>query len=151
MTDGSQSSSQAISMESVFVMMFKGALDKFQETWMGENGFNESKYNMQLMYLIHLNPDEEAQKRIWKAYNEKHEETSAMNLTQDQKTAAAGMVAVTEVVRFVCNTFDLIHSDIIGPARNKDAVAIDDMPPELLTASEPEATDESVGSEYDGE
>ena len=59
-----------ISMEDTFVKHFMYALDRLQTCWMNDTGFNEEKFNLQLLYLVRLLPDKEGQRTIMKQWRD---------------------------------------------------------------------------------
>lgn len=126
-----------LSMEGILVQYYMIALDRLQECWNNDEGLNVKRFEYQILYLIRTLPDPQKQKYIinqWLAPTSG--EAEPPDMTDAQKVAWRGMRAVTEVIKFICETFDLTHSDIIGPATNKQFVRapieIDDMTPEIL-------------------
>lgn len=132
-TDGS------ISLEGRFVEHYFRALDSLQGCWNNDTGFKKEQFNLQLLYLIRLLPDKNKQKDILEQWGEAQAATKLIhNLTEGERQSYAGMEVVTELVLFVCDAFELINSDITGPATSKQyrdaALQVPDMttePPEI--------------------
>jgi hypothetical protein len=129
----------SVSLEGRFVEHYFRALDSLQTCWNGDTGFNKEKFNLQLLYLIRLLPDKKKQKDILRQWDEAQDAAKEIaGLTTNERQSYAGMEVVTELVLFVCDAFELINSDITGPATSKQyrdaAVQIPDMtvtPPEI--------------------
>ena len=119
MGDGRYDNDGKLSMEDTFVKHFMFALDRLQTTWMGpEGGLNQEKFNLQLLYLIRLLPDIRKQEEILRKWGQL-QETRVEGLSQSELKVYAGMEVVSEVIRFICDSFELINTDIIGPATSK--------------------------------
>jgi hypothetical protein len=110
----------SISLEGRFVEHYFRALDALQTCWNNDSGFKQDRFNQQLLYLIRLLPDKIQQDRILKQWGEAQEATKGISgLTDAERHSYAGMEVVTELVLFVCDAFELINSDINGPATSK--------------------------------
>lgn len=112
-------SESVLSLEGILVKSFFVGLDRLQSTWMGEK-FDQKKFNLQLLYLIRTVPDRRTQKRIlnnW--YNAQQETKNIPGLSNEETSAYVGMEVVTEIIMFICDAFELINSDIVGPATTK--------------------------------
>jgi hypothetical protein len=152
-SSGSYDSKDGVmTMEGVYVQHYMKAMDKLQEAWMGEKGFDRDKFNAQLLYLMRLLPDKKKQKEIlinWLESKTAHEQ---MGLSANETQMFSGMEVVTEVVLFVCQAFELVNEDIIGPATAKQyqnaAIVLPEMPTEQekaldkLIGIKPEVTEE---------
>lgn len=108
-----------ISMEDTFVRHFMYALDRLQSTWSGEGGLDEKKFNMQLLYLIRILPNRKKQSEIFKQWDKAQADMGGMAFSPAERKAFAGMEVVTELIMFVCDAFELINTDITGPATSK--------------------------------
>jgi hypothetical protein len=108
-----------ISMEDTFVRHFMYALDRLQSTWSGDSGLDERKFNMQLLYLIRILPDKKKQESIFKQWKEAKDDMGDLPFSEGERRAYAGMEIVTELILFVCDAFELINTDITGPATSK--------------------------------
>jgi hypothetical protein len=65
-------------------------------------------------------PDRKKQAAILKQWGEAQEETKQIpGLDPDEVIVYVGMEIVTEIVLFVCDAFELINTDIVGPATSK--------------------------------
>lgn len=140
-----QAPGQSLSLEGVFLTHLLSYLDRLQDCWMGgeENrgeGLNTTRFEYQLLFLIRLLPDRKRQDEILESWlvrkgDEKYRE---MGLDEEKIVAFAGMEAVSELMAFISRTFDLVHTDITGPATNKQflkaEVEIGDMPVELVAS-----------------
>ena len=122
----------SISLEGRFVNHYFDALDKLQGCWNTDSGFNKERFNQQLLYLIRLLPDKRKQREILELWGEASAATKQIpNLTDAERQSYAGMEVVTEVVLFVCDSFELINNDITGPGTSKQyrdaAIQVGDM------------------------
>lgn len=137
-SDYNNSADGVISLEGILVKHFFIGLDRLQSTWMGEQ-FEQTKYNMQILYLIRLLPDRSKQKAVMKIWAKAQEETEAipgLSLSKSEIAAYAGMDVVTEIIMFVCEAFELVNTDITGPATSKQyqkaSIEIPDMSEEEI-------------------
>jgi len=143
-----QAPQAVMSLEGIFITHLFSYIDRLQEAWMGEDssgfdGFNIHKFEHQVLFLIRLLPDKKKQEDIMNAWmgGIRDDEKKWKNMETNQRVAFAGMEAVTEIILFICSAFDLIHTDVTGPATNKqylkEAVAVSDMPVELVAKFSP--------------
>lgn len=126
-----------LSMDTVFVLHYMGALENLQKTWIEcEHVVDAGKFFLQVEYLVRLIPDREIQKKIENERSELFGQFKKDGL--DHPDIRAGMIVITHLVEFICNSFDLLHLDITGAATIKqyrDAVLeIPDMPEETAKA-----------------
>lgn len=110
-----QGSGQIMSMDAVFVSHYMAALENLQRTWMetDHSTVDASKFHLQVEYLIRLIPDREIQKKITTERGEIFEKFKDDGF--DHPDVRAGMVVITHLIEFICNSFDLLHLDIVGP------------------------------------
>lgn len=129
-----------VSLEGRFIEHYFRSLDSLQTCWINDRGFDPTKFNLQLLYLIRLLPDKGKQQHIMQKWGESQDDVKKLmpGLTDGERQAYTGMEVVTELVLFVCDAFELINSDITGPATSKqyrDAIIqVPDMtenPPEI--------------------
>lgn len=112
-------SESVLSLEGILVKSFFIGLDRLQSTWMGDS-FDQKKFNLQLLYLIRTVPDKKRQKKILADWYKAQEETNTIpGLDKSETMAYVGMEVVTEIILFVCDAFELINTDITGPATTK--------------------------------
>lgn len=112
-------SESVLSLEGILVKSFFIGLDRLQSTWMGDN-FDQKKFNLQLLYLIRTVPDKKRQNKILANWYKAQEETNTIpGLDKSETMAYVGMEVVTEIILFVCDAFELINTDITGPATTK--------------------------------
>jgi hypothetical protein len=115
----SKESDSVLSLEGILVKSFFIGLDRLQSTWMGDN-FDQKKFNLQLLYLIRTVPDKKRQQKILENWDKAQQETSTIpGLDKNETIAYVGMEVVTEIILFVCDAFELINTDITGPATTK--------------------------------
>ncbi len=115
----SKDSESVLSLEGILVKSFFVGLDRLQSTWMGES-FDEKKFNLQILYLIRTVPDRRTQKKILdKWYQAQLDTKNIPGLDTRETIAYVGMEVVTEIIMFVCDAFELINTDIVGPATTK--------------------------------
>ena len=121
-----------MSMDTVFVLHYMDGLKALQSTWMDGNDINELAFGMQIDYLIRLIPNRDIQKTIETERKTIEEKLKTMTPKPDHIVERASLIVVTHFIEFICNSFDLLHIDITGPATAKqyrDAlVEIPDMP-----------------------
>jgi hypothetical protein len=113
--DGSEAT---ISIEGRFVQLYFNAIEKLPECWMNDHGLNKAKYNQQIQFLISLLPFEEEQDKIFKAWHDRKTELKALmpDMREDELIFSANLVPVTKIMNFICSNFELINTDIVGPA-----------------------------------
>jgi len=138
-TDNSETS-----LEDSFTNVYWRALSNLQSCWMGDSGFDSSKFNQQLLFLIRLLPDKTKQKEILEQWANATQETisaadlSGLGLDRKEITAYAGMEVVTETVLFIVQAFELIHTDIVAPATAKEyqraVLEVPDMDQKIIEA-----------------
>ena len=115
----SKDSDGVLSLEGILVKSFFIGLDRLQTTWMGE-GFDQKKFNLQLLYLIRTVPDKKRQQKILDDWYKAQTETDKIpGLDKNETAAYVGMEVVTEIIMFVCDAFELVNTDITGPATTK--------------------------------
>ena len=115
----SKDSESVLSLEGILVKSFFVGLDRLQSTWMGDS-FDEKKFNLQILYLIRTVPDRRTQKKILdKWYQAQLDTKNIPGLDTRETIAYVGMEVVTEIIMFVCDAFELINTDIVGPATTK--------------------------------
>ena len=116
--DGSEAT---ISIEGRFVQLYFNAIEKLPECWLGEHGLEKAKYNQQIQFLISLLPFEDEQDKIFSAWHKRKMEIKALmpDMKEDELVFSANLVPVTKIMNFICANFELINTDIIGPATSK--------------------------------
>jgi hypothetical protein len=135
----SQQSSSVMTMEGVFIAHYMGALQALQNTWLyseSDDGIDANKFSIQLEYLIRLIPSQEIQEKIRKEQDAAIAEFTENNL--DHPLERAGLVCVTHLIEFICNSFDLLHTDIFGPGVNgqyQQLLEVPDMPIDITVAA----------------
>lgn len=138
-SDNNYSTSEStISLEGRFVQLYFNAIEKLPECWMKDGNFEVSKFNQQILFLISLLPYTEKQDEILTAWNSRLEETKKLipGLSDKEYAFSASLVPVTMIMEFICSEFELISTNITGPATSKQyrdsAITVPDMeyPPE---------------------
>jgi hypothetical protein len=116
--DGSEAT---VSIEGRFVQLYFDAIAKLPECWMGDQGLQRAKYNQQIQYLISLLPFEDEQDKIFAAWHKRKNEIKANmpDMREDELAFSANLVPVTKIMGFICANFELINTEIIGPATSK--------------------------------
>jgi hypothetical protein len=139
-SDGKYDGSEAtISIEGRFVQLYFNAIEKLPDCWMGDHGLQKAKYNQQIQYLISLLPFEERQDEIYKAWNDRKNELKGLmpDMKEDELIFAANLVPVTKIMNFICSNFELINTDIVGPATSRQyRDAAIQMPEDMKTPDE---------------
>jgi len=135
-------SSSVMTAEGIFVLHYMDALTSLQKTWLSSSGsIDEGKFNLQLEYLIRLIPDVKIQESVKKEFL-----TSRDVCEKDSdgfENQRAGLCVVTHLIQFICTSFNLLHTDVIGPGTQAQYVGgtieLPDMPIEAMTEKEPAA------------
>lgn len=122
MTDNSfspQSGNAVLTPEGIFISLYVDALRSLQRTWMDtEKPIDKDHFNIQIIFLTNMIPDAFVRNRI-RAEMDKVR-TEYKNTDQGQYAEQhAGLTVVTHMVEFLCNSFDLVHLDINGPATSR--------------------------------
>ena len=146
-THASAASSGAVmSMDSIFVQHYMESLQSLQSTWLNsEDPADASHFELQLDYLIRLIPDFKTQDEILdrRQIEFKRMKADKGRYGEFEIQMRSGLVVVTYLIQFICNSFDLLHVDIVGPATSKqyrDAILeIPDMPAPPVMAIENQA------------
>ena len=130
---------QAMSLEGVLLAHILSYLDRLQDCWMGEQGFNTERFEYQILFLIRLIPDTKRQDEILNRWLvDKGIKYREKGMDGTKLDAFAGMEAVSEIMAYITKVFDLVHTDITGPATNKQFmkpdVEIPDFPVEIMAA-----------------
>jgi hypothetical protein len=135
-TQQQQQPATSMSMEAVFVSLYVDALRKLESTWMdSENVVDEAHFNMQLEFLIRLIPNGEIQNTI----REERDEQIKLFKDEDFADQRAGLVVVTHLIKFLTQSFDLLHVDIWGPSISSQFRAATEVPDMPLPAPAPAA------------
>jgi hypothetical protein len=127
------SNDSTITLEGRFVQLYFNAIEKLPECWLNDSGFNKNKFVQQILFLISLLPYEDKQDEILEAWHKRMQDTKELmpNLSEDEYTFAASLVPVTKIMSFICSEFELITTDITGPATSKQyrdsAITVPDM------------------------
>lgn len=133
-----QNPSAVMTPEGIFINLYAGALQNLQSTWMntGENGeINREAFAIQIRFIQALIPDPELRKQIDREI-EAIEASFRPNTDQYKyRQVHAGLAVVPHLVKFICDTYDLINEDVIGPGtrihfKREHGVDIPDMPAE---------------------
>jgi hypothetical protein len=135
MSDGNRydQTDSTISLEARFVQLYFNAIEELPKCWLNDSGFARDKFNQQVLFLISLLPYEEQQDEIMVAWNNRMIEIRELmpGLTQDEYTFSSNLVPVTKIMKFICAEFDLISTNITGPATSKQyreaAIQVPDM------------------------
>lgn len=115
------------SLKEILVKHFLYAMDDLRSTWQGKPlSANLQEFNLDLLYLISLIPNADRQAAVLKKWQEAKDENYQLKenagLGKDEIIAYAGMSAVTEIIRFLCDSFELATEDITGPGTSKEYV-----------------------------
>jgi hypothetical protein len=120
-----------MSLETSFVAFYLRALETLQSTWIQGGEGRDEKLEFQLRYLIAIVPDVEKRQEIHNLVNKAIDELKdGERVMNDLPTLFR---VVSAVIEFITGSFDLLHSDIVGPATSRqyrDAILeIPDMAP----------------------
>jgi len=121
-TDNKYSGSdEVVTLEGRFVQLYFDAIQDLPKCWMDGDRLNKAKYNQQIQFIIALIPFEDQQDIIFHAWEKRKRELKATipDMTEDELAFAANLVPVTKTMSFICANFELINTDIIGPATSK--------------------------------
>ena len=135
------SDSSQTSLKEVFVKHFFYALDDLRSTWKGKP-LDKQEFNLDILYLTSLIPNEDRQNAVLKKWAAAQEDNYQLKgntkLSKDEVVAYSGMAAVTEIIMFLCESFELATEDITGPATSgeyvsaKGTIEIPDMPEDAM-------------------
>lgn len=123
MTDNSFTPQQAnavLTPEGIFISLYVDALRSLQRTWMDgtDDMISKNAFNLQIVLLTNMIPDKTIRDRI--SQDMDRVRANLKGTSQEQFSEQhAGLCVVTHMVEFLCNSFDLIHTDISGPATSK--------------------------------
>lgn len=115
------------SLEGLFLFHFLYSMTKLQEILTSPGYTDESErfaaFNLQSQYILHLIPDNDRRTHIADRIDEVEAE-----LIKNKKFAGeysnkyvARMLVVSEIVQYLTESLDLIHSDILGSITRKAA------------------------------
>ena len=127
-TQNASNSAPVVSAEGIFIDHYMKALTALQTTWLNYDGQNEldlNKFNLQMQYLIRLLPDHNTQEKVRKEYKKQIDHFKDENPQDKTAEVKAGLVIVTELIRFITTSFDLLHYDCVGPVCDGQFVSSD--------------------------
>jgi hypothetical protein len=127
-TPNASNGAPVVSAEGIFIDHYMKALTSLQTTWLNYDGQNEldlNKFNLQMQYLIRLLPDTTTQERIRNEYEKQIDFFKDKNSQDKTAEVKAGMVVVTELIRFITTSFDLLHYDVVGPVCDGQFISSD--------------------------
>ena len=135
-----------MSLETSFVSFYLRALETLQSIWIQGGEDRDSKLEFQLRYLISLIPDVDKRQEIHNIVNTRIDELGGGELMM--RDLPTFFKVVSAVIEFITGSFELLHSDIMGPATTKqyrDAILeLPDMPVRESVATLPPLNDASV-------
>ncbi len=139
------SDNSSISLKETFMKHFFYAMDDLRETWKGKP-LSKEEFNMDILYLISLIPNDKRQRDVlakWsKAQDENYQIQENLHLTREEVIAYSGFAAVTEIVKFLCDSFELATEDIIGPATSAEYMPVNPIDLPDMKTQVPEKTGE---------
>lgn len=114
-------SDEVVTLEGRFVQLYFDAIQDLPKCWMDGDRLNKAKYNQQIQFIIALIPFEDEQDKIFHAWHARTKELKATipGMTEEELVFAANLVPVTKTMSFICANFELINTDITGPATSK--------------------------------
>jgi hypothetical protein len=118
--DNKSQGNTVLSAEGIFIDHYFRAMEKLQSSWMGSE-IDSKKFGMQIEYLIRLLPDYQTQTATREKFDK---ELDNYEPDDKQRQYKAGLSIITELVRFVCTSFDLLHVDIVGPSTSEQFVPL---------------------------
>jgi len=104
--------------EGIFISLYVDALRSLQRTWLDTDKISTDAFALQITFLINMIPDANIRDTIWdemKAIRKKYKDSEQEHYAEYH----AGLAVVSHMIEFLCNSFDLIHTDISGPATSK--------------------------------
>lgn len=119
-----------ISAEGIFIDHYMKALSALQTTWLnydGQEPLDVNKFNLQMQYLIRLLPDKATQDKIREEYEKQIAYFKDKNSQDKTADAKAGLIVVTELIRFITTSFDLLHYDVVGPVCDAQFIPASDV------------------------
>jgi len=104
--------------EGIFISLYVDALRSLQRTWLDTDKISSDAFALQIAFLTNMIPDAGIRDAIWDEMVEvrkKYKDTEQERYSEYH----AGLTVVSHMIEFLCNSFDLIHTDISGPATSK--------------------------------
>ena len=124
------SDNSSISLKETFMKHFFYAMDDLRETWKDKQNLNQKEFNLDILYLISLIPNEKRQEHVLKKWSDAQDEHYKIkeneHLSREEVVAYSGFAAITEIVKFLCESFELATEDITGPGTSAEYVDIVD-------------------------
>lgn len=111
-------SNAVLTPEAVFIGLYVDALRSLQRTWLDTEKMNPDSFTIQIVFLTRMIPDKSIRDTILEemdAVRQKYQGTSQEHYAEYH----AGLTVVSHMIEFLCNSFDLVHTDISGPATSK--------------------------------
>jgi len=104
--------------EGIFISLYVDALRSLQRTWLDTETMNPDAFAIQIAFLTNMIPDTGIRETIWQEMKTVRQDYKG---TDQERHAEyhAGLTVVSHMVSFLCNSFDLIHTDIAGPATSR--------------------------------
>ena len=118
------------SLESLFLFHHLDALTRLENIITMPLSLEERSalITLQVHYLLHLIPNDQKQQDILKRSIEAEEHLKTIREMEDQERhISAQFVIVTEVIKYLNSSMDIVHEDILGAAGDNVLAAIEKM------------------------
>lgn len=140
-------------VEQSIIDRYQNDIDDLKQLWLGADTVDKRKLGLHIEFIISKIPFEDTRKKIkeTRAKLEKEFKASADPAIRQDAEIRASFAAVTGVMEFIFEKFELVHEDITGPGTSREyqkaIVEIPDMPTERQsTIVSPEETGFATGS-----
>lgn len=131
-TTSTQPVAVGTSLESLFLLHYLQSLTTLQNILVNpaypDNETRFTAFNLQSIYILHLIPDATKRNEIIEAIDKIESEQIINGKFKNKKDNLyfARMLVVSEIVKYLQNSLDLIHSDILGAiAGDVDVISLE--------------------------
>lgn len=105
----------ALTPESIFLNLYVGAMQNLQTTWLDKDTKPEA-FTIQIEFLRNLIPDKNLRDQISKEMDVVRKQVLRERAGQEKYADMhAGLAVIPHLISFICNTYNLLTEDVIGP------------------------------------
>ena len=124
------------SVEQSIIDRYLSDIDDLKQLWLGSEQVDSRKLGIHISFIISKIPFEDTRKEIKKKCDDLEKLYIADPKTKADAKILASFAAVTGVMEFIFQKFELVHEDIIGPGTSKEfqkeIIEIPDIPKERI-------------------
>lgn len=124
------------SVEQSIIDGYLSDINDLKQLWLGSERVDERKLAIHISFIISKIPFKETRKLIKNNCDELEKKYLADPKTKGDAKILASFEAVTGVMEFIFDKFELVHEDIIGPGTSREfekaIIEIPDMPEERI-------------------